>query len=51
MIVIALAQGAVAILIGAVLVQRGKRGFGWALIAIGAGIAVLGSLGLAGFSP
>jgi len=50
-IVIALAQGAVAILIGAVLVKRGKRGFGWALVAVGAAIAVLGTIGLASFSP
>lgn len=51
MIVIALCQGAVAILLGAVLLQRGKRGFGWTLIGIGAVIAVMAIVGLAGFSP
>lgn len=51
MIVVALFQGLVAILVGAVLVMRGRRGFGWGLIAFGAAIVVLGGIGLASFSP
>ncbi len=51
MIAVALAQAAVAILVGAVLVMRGKRGFGWALIVLGSAIAGLGAIGFSRFSP
>lgn len=47
MIQIALAQAAVALLIGAVLVMRGKRGIGYALIAVGGVIVALALLGFA----
>lgn len=51
MILLACSQAVVAILIGIVLVQRGRRGWGWTLIVLGAAVAVAGVIGLASFSP
>jgi glucose uptake protein GlcU len=51
MIVLACLQALVAILIGIVLLMRKKRGWGWALIAIGVVILGMALIGLASFSP
>ena len=46
MIVLACSQAVVVILVGAVLVMRGKRGWGWALVGIGVGILVMAVVAL-----
>lgn len=46
MIVLACSQAVVVILVGAVLVMRGKRGWGWALVGIGAAILVMAVVAL-----
>ena len=44
MILLACAQAAVAMLIGSVLILRGRRGWGWALIGLGGLILVMTGL-------
>jgi hypothetical protein len=51
MILIALAQALVTILIGVILVKRGRRGWGWTLVGLGGVIVVMAVVGLAAFSP
>ena len=41
MILLACSQAAVSILLGVVLLQRGRRGWGWTLIVLGAVIALM----------
>ncbi len=41
MILLACSQAVVSILIGTVLIQRGRRGWGWALVALGGAILLL----------
>lgn len=46
MILIACAQALLAVVIGVVLLQRGRRGWGFALIGIGASILVVALVAL-----
>jgi len=50
MILLGVAQAVVAILVGAVLVTRKRRGWGWTLIGVGAAILGFALVGLFAFS-